>query len=73
MKNVILTERNEPEEGIVAQNCAEIVAETAIIWLLCMECAIIIASFLTELDSRVATRDQIEMEGHERGDYEGEN
>ena len=38
-----------------------------------MECAIIIASFFTELDSCVSARDQIDMEGHERGDYEGEN
>ena len=65
MKNVILTERNEPEEGIVAQNCAEIVAETAIIWFASMEGVVVFTALFAEFNRCVLVADKVDVEAEE--------
>ena len=70
---IILTEWNKPEEGVVAEDTGQVAAEATIVGLLSMEGTVIITALLAELDGCVATGDQIEVEGHECGDYEGKD
>ena len=61
----LLTEWYKPEEGIVAKNCAEILAEAAIVGLTSVECIIIFRALLAEFDGSVLIADQVEVEGKE--------
>ena len=66
----LLTEWYKPEEGIVAKNCAEILAEAAVVGLTSVECIVIFRALLAEFDGSVLIADQVKMEGEEGGDYE---
>lgn len=65
----ILTEWDEPEEWIVAENSAEVLAESTIIWPLRMESVFILTALLAEFDSRELIADQVYVEREEGRDY----
>ena len=70
---VILTEGDKPEEGVVAENCTEVLAESAIIRLASVERVIVFTALLTELNSGVLIADQVDVEGEEGRDDEGQH
>ena len=70
---VILTEGNEPEEGVVAEDCTEVLAESAIIRLASVERVIVFTALLAELNSGVLVADQVNMETEECRDNEGQH
>ena len=69
----VLTERNEPKEGIVAKNGAEIAAEPTVVGLFGVEGAIIVSALFTELNRCELAWYEIDMEWHEGCDYEGKD
>ena len=70
---VVREERNEPKEGIVAQNGRQVATEAPIIWLPCVESVVFFASLLAEFDSGELAADQVEVECHKGRDDEGED
>ena len=66
-----LTERNEPEEGVVAQDARQVLAEALVVWHLCVEGGVLLAALLTELNRCEGARDQVKVESHESRDNEG--
>ena len=63
--NAVLTERNEPEEGVVAENSAEVLAESAIIRFASMEGVVVFTALLTEFYSGVLVADEVNVEAEE--------
>lgn len=70
---VVREERNEPKEGIVAQNRRQVATEAPVIWLSSVEGVVLFASLLTEFDRRELAADQVEVERHKGCDDEGED
>jgi hypothetical protein len=62
---VIREEGNEPEEGVVAENCTEVLAESSIIRLASVERVIVFTALLAELNSGILVADEVNMEGEE--------
>jgi len=55
----ILTEGNEPEEGIVTENRGQVAAEASVVGLLRVECIVFFASLLAEFDGRELAGNQV--------------
>lgn len=70
---IILTERNEPEEGVGAEDSRQILAEATVKWLPRVECAILLAALFAELDRCEAARDEVHVERQEGRDDEGKD
>ena len=60
-----LTEWDEPEEGIVAEDGGQVAAETPVIRLSCVESLVFLATLLAELNGCELAGDQVEVESHE--------
>jgi len=68
----LLTERNEPEEGVVAEDSTEVLAESAIIRFASVEGVVVFAALLAEFDGGVLVADEVNVEGEESRDYHSE-
>ena len=71
MLNRWLTEWNDPEEWVVAENGDQVGAKAQIVGHLHMEGIVFFITLLTELDCGELARDQVEVERHEGSDDEG--
>ena len=65
MAKCILTERNEPKERVVAENSAEVLAESAIIRFASMECVVVFTTLFTEFYRCVLVADEVNVEAEE--------
>ena len=69
----LLTKWNEPEEGVVAKNTAEVLTESAIIGFASVECIVVFTTLLTKFDCSVLVANEIHMKAEEGSDYQSKH
>ena len=65
MRQKLLTKGNEPEKWVVAKLCAEVHAETSIIWFASMEGVVFFTALFAEFNRCVLIADKVDMEAEE--------
>jgi len=69
----LLTERYEPEEGVVSEDSVEVLAVTTVVGLFRVEGVVVLTALLAELNGGELAGDKVEVEDEEASDDEGKH